>query len=53
MKAEDVVETSLKGLERGKVIVVPGWIYKVGAVWLKHSPHRLKRRMGRPGGDRV
>jgi len=53
MKAEDVVEASLKALERGEVIVIPGWIYKVGAFWMKHLPYALKRRMGRPGGKRV
>lgn len=53
MKAEDVVETSLAGLERGEVIVVPGWKYKIGAAFMKHLPHSIKRRMGRPGGKRV
>lgn len=52
-KAEDVVEESLQGFDRGKVIVVPGWQYKIGAVLMKHLPHSIKRRMGRPGGDRV
>jgi short-subunit dehydrogenase len=53
MKADDVVEASLRGLDRGKVIVVPGWKYKIGAVLMKHLPHTLKRRAGRPGGKRV
>jgi short-subunit dehydrogenase len=53
MKAEDVVETSLRGLERGKAIVVPAWKYKIGAMMLKHLPYSIKRRMGRPGGKRV
>jgi uncharacterized protein len=29
MPAEDVVETSLRGLEKGEIFVVPGWRYKV------------------------
>ncbi|MGO8791618.1 MAG: SDR family NAD(P)-dependent oxidoreductase [Terriglobia bacterium] len=33
MPAEDVVEASLKGLEQGKLFVVPGWRYKL-LVWL-------------------
>jgi len=53
LKADDVVEASLEGLERGKVIVIPNWKYKIGATLLKHVPHALKRRAGRPGGKRV
>ena len=33
MPAEDVVKASLKGLEKGKLFVVPGWRYKL-LVWL-------------------
>ena len=29
MPAEDVVDASLKGLEKGKLFVVPGWRYKL------------------------
>jgi hypothetical protein len=53
MSADDVVATSLSAFDRGDVIVVPGWQYKIGAALLKHAPHSLKRRAGRPGGDRV
>lgn len=53
MKAGDVVEASLDGLDRGDLIVVPGWKYKIGAVLMKHLPHSIKRRMGRPGGKKV
>lgn len=53
MKADDIVEASLDGFDRGKVIVVPGWKYKIGAALLKHLPHPVKRRAGRPGGKRV
>lgn len=49
MKSDSVVETSLKALERGKVIVVPGWKYKIGAALMKHLPYAVKRRAGRPG----
>lgn len=52
-KADDVVETSLAALDRGKVIVIPGWKYKIAAVLLQHLPHSLTRRAGRPGGKRV
>ena len=53
LKADDVVETSLKAFDRGKVIVIPGWTYKIVAFLGKHAPHELKRRSWRPGGDRV
>jgi hypothetical protein len=53
MQADDVVATSLSAFDRGDVVVVPGWQYKIGAALLKHAPHSLKRRAGRPGGDRV
>jgi short-subunit dehydrogenase len=38
MRAEDVVAESLRGLERGKRIVIPGWRYKVAVFMLKHIP---------------
>lgn len=53
MKADDVVDASLDGFDHGKVIVVPGWQYRIGALLMKHLPHSLKRRAGRPGGKRV
>jgi short-subunit dehydrogenase len=53
LKADDVVEASLAGLDRGQVIVIPNWKYKIGAALLKHVPHAIKRRVGQPGGKRV
>jgi short-subunit dehydrogenase len=53
MKADDVVKASLEGFDRGKVIVVPSWKYKIGAALMKRLPHALTRRVGRPGGKRV
>ena len=53
LRADDVVEASLRGLARGKVVVVPDWKYKIGAALMKHLPHSLKRQAGRPGGKRV
>jgi short-subunit dehydrogenase len=49
MQPDVVVETSLRGLERGEVIVIPGAIYKLGAALMRHLPHGLKRRIGKPG----
>jgi short-subunit dehydrogenase len=53
LRADDVVEASLRGLERGTVIVVPDWKYKIAAAFMKHAPYALKRRVGRPGGKRL
>lgn len=53
MKADEVVEASLKALERAQVVVVPEWKYKIGAFLGKHVPHSIQRRVGRPGGKRV
>jgi len=53
MKADDVVQASLDGFDRGKAIVVPNWKYKILAALGKHTPHSLKRLVGRPGGKRV
>ena len=35
---EDVVNESLKGLERGRVVVVPGWIYRLISLTVLNSP---------------
>jgi short-subunit dehydrogenase len=53
LKADYVVQASLDGLDRGTVIVVPNWKYKIGAALMRHAPHGLKRKAGRPGGKRV
>ncbi len=39
MSAEDVVETSLRSLEKDKVIVIPGWRYR----WFVYFQQRLPR----------
>jgi hypothetical protein len=53
MRAEDVVEASLHGLDRRRIVVIPGWKYKIGAALMKHLPHAIKSRAGRPGGKKV
>ena len=52
LKADDVVEQSLRGLDRGQLYVIPNWKYKIGAALLRHLPYALKRRIGRPGKDK-
>ena len=38
MPAEEVVEASLEGLEKGKLFVVPGWRYKLLVSLLRMLP---------------
>lgn len=52
MQADDVVEASLRGLDRGEVIVIPGAIYKIGSAVMRHLSHGIKRRIGKPGKDK-
>jgi short-subunit dehydrogenase len=49
MQADTIVDASLRGLDRGKVIVIPGLVYKIGAAFMKFAPHGMKRRIGKPG----
>jgi len=43
--AEDVVDTSLRGLAQGKLVVVPGWRYKFYVFLLKALPGFLVRSL--------
>ncbi|MBI5420673.1 MAG: SDR family NAD(P)-dependent oxidoreductase [Deltaproteobacteria bacterium] len=45
MSAEDVVDASLRGLEQGKPVVVPGWRYKFYVFLLKALPGVLVRSL--------
>ncbi|HEY2144481.1 MAG TPA: hypothetical protein VGH12_00320, partial [Steroidobacteraceae bacterium] len=45
MKAEDVVEDSLRALPKGTLFVVPGWRYKLLVAIARRLPFRLKLRM--------
>jgi short-subunit dehydrogenase len=47
MRAEDVVDASLKGLATGKLFVVPGAIYKVAVFILPRIPDWLLIRMAK------
>ena len=42
MRAEDVVDESLRGLERGKLFVVPGAVYKLVVTLEKLAPRWLR-----------
>lgn len=53
LKADDVVDTSLRALRAGKVVVVTGWQYKLLVVIAKHLPDVLLRKMGQASGRRM
>jgi hypothetical protein len=48
LKAEDVVDDSLRGLARGAVFVVPGWRYKLLVAIAGALPLWLKLRLEAP-----
>ena len=52
MSADFIVETSLNGLDKGKVIVVPGWIYRTLVTFLRPMPYAIRRHLKRPFKDR-
>lgn len=45
LTADFVVEEALKGLDRGEVVVVPGWRYKLIVSGMKLLPRGLLRKM--------
>jgi short-subunit dehydrogenase len=49
MTAEEVVEASLRGLARGRLIVVPGWRYKFFVCLLRLMPMSLRHAVARLG----
>jgi len=45
MTADFVVEQSLRGFDRGRLFVIPGWRYRLLVVFLKATPATLMRRI--------
>jgi short-subunit dehydrogenase len=45
MRAEDVVAESMRGLERGQTVVVPGWKYKAAVLLMKYTPRFVLERV--------
>jgi short-subunit dehydrogenase len=45
MGADEVVASSLEGLERGATVVVPGWKYRLAVFFMKHASSGLLRRI--------
>jgi len=53
LSAEDVVDASLRGLQRGKVVVITGWQYKLLVGILRLFPRWLVRKIGQASGRRM
>jgi hypothetical protein len=51
LSAPDVVDTSLRSLERNKLFVVPGWKYRVFTALLSCMPRPLRHAMALRYGD--
>ena len=45
MTSEEVVDASLRGLKRNKLIVIPGWRYRVYVFMLSFIPNSLRRTL--------
>ena len=52
MTAEQIVNASVRGLERRQTIVIPGWKYRIAASVIKLLPWSIARGLRRPGKDR-
>jgi hypothetical protein len=52
MTADFVVAESLRGFDRGQVVVVPGWRYKIIVAFIKAMPGPLMRRIAAVGARR-
>jgi len=52
LDASFVVAESLRGLDRGQVIVVPGWRYKIIVAFLRATPGAVMRRISAALGRR-
>ncbi len=52
MKADFVVAESLRGFDQDKLIVVPGWRYKILVAFMRALPGSLMRRLAAVGARR-
>jgi hypothetical protein len=53
MSADFVVEESLRGFDRGKLFVIPGWRYKLVVAGMKLLPAPLLRKIVSRGARRM
>jgi short-subunit dehydrogenase len=52
MTAKFVVAESLRGFDHGKLVVVPGWRYKILVAFIRMLPGSLMRRLAAVGARR-
>ncbi len=52
MTADQIVDASLRGLERNQTIVIPGWKYKAAVAVMRALPHGIRKHLRRPGKDK-
>ena len=52
MTPDQIVAASLSGLERNRVVVIPGWKYRVAMEAVKRLPYGIRRHLRRPGKDK-
>jgi hypothetical protein len=52
MTAGFVVSESLRGFDRGQIVVIPGWRYKILVAFMKVMPNRLMRRIAAAAAQR-
>jgi short-subunit dehydrogenase len=48
MTSEEIVDASLRALERNKVVVIPGWKYQLAVAFMKSMPFAIRARLRRP-----
>ncbi len=53
MRAEDVVSESMRGVEEGRVVVVPGWSYKLMRFLFWLMPPSARRALGAKSGRAI
>lgn len=53
LRADAVVERSLRGLERGELFVVPDWRYRLAVLLARHLPRRLLHAVNRGRQRRI
>ncbi|MDG4834557.1 SDR family oxidoreductase [Solwaraspora sp. WMMD1047] len=53
LRAEDVVDTALRDLGKGRSVSVPDWKYKAAVFALRHAPGGLIRVMARDNRGRI
>ena len=53
LRADDVVRNALHDLDRGRIVSVPDWKYKLAVFGLRHTPGGLLRAVARDARGRI